>query len=100
MPSTTTRGYRFPLGSEAADIPTVLSNLASDINTDVTNNVQLRTILTNKGDIYVATASGTVVRLGVGVNGQVLVADSTQAAGVAWKDEGEQQEIALIMGVY
>lgn len=37
-----------------------------------------------KADIYVATASGVVTRLGVGVNTRVLTADSTTATGLAW----------------
>jgi hypothetical protein len=40
--------------------------------------------LTAKGDVIVATASGVVARQGVGTNGQVLMADSTQTNGVAW----------------
>jgi hypothetical protein len=40
--------------------------------------------LTTKGDIYVATASATVTRLGVGTNGFALVADSAEATGVKW----------------
>jgi hypothetical protein len=48
----------------------------------VTNS--MATALTTKGDIVVATGSGTFVRQGVGTNGQVLTADSTQADGVIW----------------
>ncbi len=40
--------------------------------------------LTTKGDLYVATASATVARQGIGVNGQVLVSDSTQTNGLKW----------------
>lgn len=42
------------------------------------------TLLTTKGDIIVATGNATLVRQGVGSNGQVLTADSTQADGVIW----------------
>lgn len=45
----------------------------------------LRSILTTKGDIYVRTSTG-IVRLGVGSDDQVLVADSAQTEGVDWVD--------------
>ena len=41
-------------------------------------------LVTTKGDLIVATGSGTVVRQGVGADGSYLVADSTQADGVTW----------------
>ena len=41
-------------------------------------------VVTTKGDLIVATGSGTVVRQGVGADGSYLVADSTQADGVTW----------------
>lgn len=34
--------------------------------------------------MYVATAASTVARLGIGTDGQVLTADSTQTSGVKW----------------
>ncbi|MGF7228356.1 MAG: glycosyl hydrolase family 28-related protein [Candidatus Saccharibacteria bacterium] len=42
-------------------------------------------IATTKGDLIAASGSATVTRLGAGSNGQTLVADSTQATGLAWK---------------
>lgn len=39
---------------------------------------------TTKGDLLVGTGAGTVVRVGVGADGQVIEADSTQPAGVRW----------------
>lgn len=37
-----------------------------------------------KGDLIVASSDDTVARLAVGVNGQVLTADSAQASGMKW----------------
>ena len=52
-------------------------------------------VVTTKGDLIVATADSTVIRLGVGSNGQVLVADSAQTAGVKWANFGTIQESLL-----
>jgi hypothetical protein len=51
---------------------------------DVTITNSMATAMTTKGDIIVATGSGTFVRQGVGTDGQYLQADSTQADGVKW----------------
>jgi hypothetical protein len=42
------------------------------------------TLLDAKGDLIVASANDTAARLGVGTDGQGLIADSTQALGVKW----------------
>ncbi|HVW22977.1 MAG TPA: hypothetical protein VHB51_00615 [Candidatus Saccharimonadales bacterium] len=43
-----------------------------------------KSVLTTKGDIIVATAANTPARHGVGSDGQILMADSTQADGIKW----------------
>jgi hypothetical protein len=45
--------------------------------------------LTTKGDIYAATASATVTRLGVGTDRKKLTADAAEATGIKWQYEGE-----------
>jgi hypothetical protein len=55
---------------------------ASDL--DYFNTAVQPSTLTAKGDTFVATASSTVTRLGVGTNGQVLTADSAEAKGMRW----------------
>lgn len=42
------------------------------------------TIVDAKGDLIAATAADTVARLAVGSNGQALIADSAETAGVKW----------------
>jgi hypothetical protein len=41
-------------------------------------------IVTTKGDVLAASASGVVARVALGTNGYVLTADSTQTAGIKW----------------
>ena len=42
--------------------------------------------VTNKGDILAATASGTVGRVSLGSNNQILTVDSATSTGVKWAD--------------
>jgi hypothetical protein len=60
-----------------------LDGVTSAVQTQVDAKIAKSTV-TTKGDILVATGSGTIVRQGVGTDGQVLVADSAQADGVNW----------------
>lgn len=53
--------------------------------TSVTDEAQIaKSIVTTKGDLIAATGNATPVRVAVGTNGQRLVADSTQASGIAY----------------
>lgn len=47
-----------------------------------------KSLFTTKGDIVVATAAGTVVRLPVGADGRVLGANSATATGLEWLASG------------
>jgi hypothetical protein len=48
----------------------------------VTNS--MATAIDAKGDLVAGTAADTFARVAVGTNGQVLIADSTQATGLTW----------------
>lgn len=47
------------------------------------------TLLAARGDLIVATADDTPIRLPIGTSGQVLTADPTQAAGMRWASVAE-----------
>lgn len=50
-----------------------------------TSEIQSKTTLTTKGDVYVATASGTVTRQAIGSDAQLLMSDAAQTNGLKWK---------------
>lgn len=50
----------------------------------VANAAIPESIVTDKGDIIVATGPSAPTRLGVGTNGQILTADSASTAGMVW----------------
>lgn len=60
-----------------------LGNVTSDVQTQLDAKVA-KSVATTKGDLLAATASATIARLGVGTNGQVLTADSSQSTGLIW----------------
>lgn len=65
----------------------------------ITGAIQSSTA-TTKGDLLVATASATIARLGVGSDGQVLTADSTQTSGVKWATASGGAAAVQNTGVY
>lgn len=73
---------------EASDIlpvGTASSTVAAGDDSRIVG-AQQRSELTTKGDLYVATGAGIVVRLPVGANDQVLTAQSGETAGMEWAD--------------
>jgi hypothetical protein len=88
MPTTTNYGWTTPADTDLVkDGAAAIRTLGSSIDTTVFNNASAgiaKTIVDAKGDLIAATASDTVARLAVGTNGQVLLADSTAATGLAW----------------
>lgn len=69
----------------------------NDSTTDVHPQYIMESVVTAKGDLLVATASGTVDNVPVGSNDSVLVADSTATAGVKWAAAGGVSPF-LLMG--
>jgi hypothetical protein len=56
--------------------------------TSIENNLIDKSILTSKGDLIAATGSSVPANFGVGNQGEVLTADSTQTAGLKWSNVG------------
>lgn len=76
--ATTTRGLRYPVGTDPVAIHTDLQNLATDVDGKL--NVSLAT---TKGDLI--THDGTTeVRLPVGTNGTLLRANASASSGIEW----------------
>lgn len=72
------------LGNAATlDVGTSVNTIAAGDDTRITGALQ-KSIVTTKGDLLAASSAATVARLGIGGDGQVLTADSTQAIGLKW----------------
>lgn len=72
------------LGTAATmNVGTTAGTLAAGDDSRITGAVQ-SSLLTTKGDIFAATAANTPGRLGVGSDGSILTADSSQATGMKW----------------
>lgn len=87
--SSSNPGHKHTLANGATDVTATATELnyvdgvTSNIQTQL-DAKQARSTLTTKGDIYVATASATVTRLGKGTDGQFLKADSGATEGLSW----------------
>lgn len=82
-------GHKHTLAQGATDVTATFTelNYSSGVTSAVQTQLdakQLRSTLTAKGDLYVATASNTTNRQAVGTDGQVLIADSAQTNGIKW----------------
>jgi hypothetical protein len=88
MPTTTNYGWTTPADTDLVkDGAAAIRTLGSSIDTTVFANASAgipKTIVDAKGDLIAGTASDTVLRLAVGTNGQVLLADSAEATGLKW----------------
>ena len=71
-------------GAAVLSVGTTAGTVAAGDDSRITGAIQKSTV-TTKGDLLAATASATVARVGVGANGTVLYADSTQTPGVGWQ---------------
>jgi hypothetical protein len=71
------------LGAVTATELGYVDGVTSAIQTQIDAKIAKSTV-TAKGDLLVATGSGTVVAQAVGTDGQYLQADSAQADGVKW----------------
>lgn len=101
---TTPGGLRYPASTDTPNVPRDIENLATDVEAELGTKIDsadavAKATLTAKGSIYAASGSAIPVEVTVGTNGQVLVADSTAAAGVAWADQAVVDPIPLILAL-
>ncbi|HVS78815.1 MAG TPA: glycosyl hydrolase family 28-related protein [Candidatus Saccharimonadales bacterium] len=71
------------LGIVDADVSAISESKITGLTDDLSGKVD-KSSFTAKGDLLAGTGSGTLNNLGVGSDGDVLTADSTQTSGVKW----------------
>jgi hypothetical protein len=82
------------------DLQDALVAIETELGANLANIIK-KSLVTAKGNLIVATASGAVSALSVGSNNQVLTADSSQASGVKWAaPSGGGAKNALINGSF
>ena len=88
MATTTNYGWTTPDNTALVkDGASAIRTLGSSIDTTLKTQIDAQipnSLLTTKGDLIAATGASTPARLGVGTNGQALIADSTTATGLKW----------------
>ena len=86
LSGTTSNLGAVQLSTSTSSTSTSLAATASAVKSayDLADAAIAKSIVDAKGDLIAATAADTVSRVAVGTNGQVLTADSTEAAGVKW----------------
>lgn len=92
MATTTNYGWTTPddtalVKDGAAAIRTLGSSIDTTLKTQIDAQIP-DSLLTTKGDLIAATGASTPARLGVGTDGQLLIADSTAATGIKWATAG------------
>ena len=70
------------IGTIIGDLRNPTSNGGGHVQTAVLGGTGQTTFV--KGNLLVAQSGSVLSKLAVGINGQILVADSTQSAGVKW----------------
>jgi hypothetical protein len=92
--------YTATTGTSITALGALVSNDVVDVygltTATATGSVPLSTV-TTKGDLIAGTGTSAVSRVGVGVQYQQIVPDSTQASGLRW---GDDNNILTIMGAY
>ena len=84
MATTTNYGWETPDDTDLVkDGAAAIRTLGNSIDTTMATMIP-KSLVDAKGDLVAASAADTPARVAVGTNGQVLTADSTAAAGLAW----------------
>lgn len=85
---TTNYSFAMPTNTDLVkDLPADFEVFGQAVDTQMKTNADaavVKSTFTTKGDLIAATGASTPARLGVGTNGQVLLADSTASTGLAW----------------
>ena len=92
IPNTFVAGETIVAGDMNANFTAVKNYAEGDVLQEST--------VTDKGDIYVATASGVVTKLSVGIDTYVLIADAAEATGLKWAAVADATKMPLAGGTF